>query len=69
MTLPQLLAHRRLARDRADTRRTNDALWGVVLDLRRRAQVQVAAGHPELATPYLEEARVFEDAVQAVPAL
>lgn len=69
VTVGQLLAHRRLVRDRAETLRTNDALFDAARDLRRRAQAQINAGHPELAAPYLDEVSLFEDAVQRVPGL
>lgn len=69
VTVGQLLARRRLVRDRAETLRTNDALFGAARDLRRRAQEQINAGRPELAAPYLDEVALFEGAVQAVPGL
>lgn len=64
-----VLRRRRMLRDHYDTLRANDGLYDVSRDLRRRAQAQINAGHPERAVPYLDEARLFESAVQPVPGL
>lgn len=69
MTVAALLRHRRAVRDHAEALRANDALFGVARGLRRHAQEQINAGHPERAVPFLDEAELFESAAQAVPGL
>lgn len=69
MTVAGLLRARRAARDRAETAAADAALCDAARSFRRRAQQQVAAGHPELARPYLDEAEMFEAVVQRAPSL
>lgn len=69
MTVAGLLARRRAVQAEATALRTNDALFDAARDLRRRAQPFLTAGHPELAEPYLDEARMFEAAVHRPPGL
>ena len=69
MTLAGHLRHRRAVRDHEETLRSNDALFGVARGLRRTAQTYLNAGRPDLARPYLDEAELFEGAVQPVPGL
>jgi hypothetical protein len=69
MTAAELIRRRRAVRTHRDALRTNDALWDTARDFRRRAQEQINAGRPELAAPYLDEARLFEGAAQTVPGL
>lgn len=69
MTLTDAIRRRRLIHARRERDATNARLRGVGRDLRRQAQAELNAGHPERAQPYLEEARMFEGAVRAVPAL
>jgi hypothetical protein len=64
-----LIRRRRLIQAQRQRMAANGALYEAARDLRRRAQEQVDAGHPELAVPYLDEVSLFEDAVRAVPAL
>lgn len=63
------LARRRAVRDHREALVANGALFDAARELRRAAQVQVNAGHPELARPFLDEAELFESAAQAVPGL
>lgn len=44
--------------------RANDSLADAARPLRREAQVYLNAGRPDLAAPYLEEAELFESAMQ-----
>jgi hypothetical protein len=69
VTVGHLLRRRRAVRDRAEALAANDALFDAARDFRRRAQVQLNAGHPELARPFLDEAELFESAAQRVPGL
>lgn len=69
MTMTQALRHRRAVRDHREALAFNAALTDAASGLRRRAQAQIAAGHPELARPFLSEVALFESAVQPVPGL
>jgi hypothetical protein len=69
VTAADLLRRRRAVRDHRDALAANDALFDAARDFRRRAQAQINAGHPELARPFLDEAELFEGAVQSVPGL
>lgn len=73
MTLVHTLAaqarRRRRVAAHVEALRANDALFEAARTFRRQAQAQLNAGHPELAAPYLDEAELFESAVQAVPGL
>jgi hypothetical protein len=63
------LRRRRLVRDHRETLASNGALVDAARSLRRSAQQQINAGHPELARPYLDEAELFEGAIQRVAGL
>lgn len=70
MTSPAaVLRHRRLVARRTDRVRSNDRLSDAARGLRREAEVYLSAGRPDLAEPYLDEARLFEDATRPVPGL
>jgi len=69
MTVAELLRRRRAVAQNESTLRTNDALFDAARDLRRRAQPFLTDGRPELAQPYLDEAEVFESAVDLLPGL
>lgn len=69
MTLGQQLRHRRALRDHEEALRSNGALYGVAQGLRASAQPYLDQGRPDLARPYLDEAELFEGAVQRVPGL
>jgi hypothetical protein len=57
-----LIRHRRLVqRTRADAAATA-ALREAAAEFRARAAEEVAAGRPELARPFLDEAEMFESA-------
>jgi hypothetical protein len=62
--LLDLLHRRRVVARERDALATNDALYDTARELRRRAQAHINAGHPELAAPYLDEARMWESAAQ-----
>jgi hypothetical protein len=72
MTLVQFVEHLRVRRAvaRHDVLlRTNDGLFDAARDLRRHAQLELNAGRPDLAEPFIEEAEMFESATQRVPRL
>jgi hypothetical protein len=69
MTVTDAIRRRRLIHARRERDAANARLRGVGRDLRRMAQAELNAGHPERAQPYLDEAVVFEGAVRGVPAL
>jgi hypothetical protein len=69
VSVSELIRRRRLVQRHRETLRSNDALFAAARDLRRAAQAQINAGHPELAAPYLDEVALFEGAVQAVSGL
>lgn len=62
--LGDLLRRRRAVRRHEDALRTNDALYDLSRELRRRAQAQLNAGRPDLAQPFIDEALMFEGATQ-----
>jgi hypothetical protein len=62
VTVGALIRHRRLVqRTRADAT-ASAALREAAAEFRARAAEEVAAGHPELARPFLDEAEMFESA-------
>lgn len=69
MSPAAVLRRRRAVARYADRLRVNDGLFDAGRDLRRRAQVQLNAGRPDLAQPYLDEAELFESAAQPLPGL
>lgn len=69
VTLAQLLTRRRAVHRHRLALAANDALFSTARDLRRRAQEEVNAGHPELARPFLDEAELFESAASRPPGL
>jgi hypothetical protein len=69
VSVSELIRRRRLIQRNREALRANDALFAAARDLRRAAQQQINAGHPELAAPYLDEVELFESAVQAVVGL
>lgn len=69
MSPVEAIRRRRVMHAVRDRAAANAALLSVGRDLRGRAAEELASGHPERAEPFLAEARVFEDAVQPLPAL
>jgi hypothetical protein len=69
VSVSELIRRRRMIQANRHRLAANDGLFDAARDLRRRAQQQVNAGHPELARPYLDEAELFESAAQPLPAL
>lgn len=69
MSITALARRRRAVQRNRLALQTNDALFEAARDLRRRAQAEASAGHPELAEPFLDEARLFEDAAARPPGL
>lgn len=69
MSTAELIRRRRAVRAHRETLQANDALFMAGRDLRRRAQQLINEGRPELAAPYLDEAGLFDSAIQPVPGL
>jgi hypothetical protein len=67
--LTDLLRRRRLVAEHEHTLRMNDALAESSRALRREAQAYLNAGRPDLAQPYIDEAQVFEAAIEHPPGL
>lgn len=69
MTVVELLRRRRAIQRHETTLRTNDGLFDAARDLRRRAQRELNDGRPDLAQPFIDEAELFESAIQRVAGL
>jgi hypothetical protein len=65
VTVPQLIRRRRAHQRCMEARRLNRGLASAAEDLRARAVALTAAGYPEQARPFLDEAELFESAALA----
>lgn len=69
MSPVEAVRRRRLIHATRERAARNQALRQVASGLRASAEEEFRAGHPERALPYLDEAAVFEGAVQPLPVL
>lgn len=68
-TVVSMSRRRRAVLHRQQHARSNRALADAGRSLRAQAQAYLDAGRPDLAEPYLDEARLFEAAMQTTAGL